>query len=273
LDEADYERLSKHRWHMGGRGYAYRSAGRAGVPTIAMHREVLGLQPGGGVEVDHINRNKLDNRRSNLRLVDKRGQAENRPSIGKSRYRGVSRHPNTKWYAGVTLDGKMHRLGSFLDERIAALVAERFRLDHMPCATPQPSLVDLRGVTDLTCAGCGVTCPPEQARFWLLSPSDEPRCFDCHDVELPKRGKPFQPPKPCSHCGEMTNHRSRGRCDSCYAYFRRNGEDRPKIQHYRAKNSGPWPCPVCHRMAPKLTLDRCAACYAYWRRSGRERVA
>ncbi|GAH21431.1 unnamed protein product, partial [marine sediment metagenome] len=36
---------------------------------IPMHRQILGLKPGDGKIVDHINRNPLDNRRVNLRIV------------------------------------------------------------------------------------------------------------------------------------------------------------------------------------------------------------
>lgn len=57
----DYERLIIHRWYMGGRGYAFRTKKNR---SILMHREVLGFPD--SEAVNHINGDKLDNRRVNL---------------------------------------------------------------------------------------------------------------------------------------------------------------------------------------------------------------
>jgi hypothetical protein len=62
--------LSKWKWGRHKNGYAYRSA-RSKTPgkkwaKIYMHRVVIGEIPA-GLEVDHINLNRLDNRRENLR--------------------------------------------------------------------------------------------------------------------------------------------------------------------------------------------------------------
>lgn len=61
VDEGDFATLSAVRWSLNGSGYAMGTLG-------LMHRVILGLTRGEG-EVDHVNRDKLDNRRSNLRLV------------------------------------------------------------------------------------------------------------------------------------------------------------------------------------------------------------
>ena len=65
----DYEYLSQWKWKIHPQGYACRSAGspRSGYKTILMHRVVNNTPK--GMETDHINRDKLDNRRENLRTV------------------------------------------------------------------------------------------------------------------------------------------------------------------------------------------------------------
>jgi len=75
IDEEDFERISRYRWRDDGRGYAVRKS--RGCPTVKMHREILGLSCGDG-EVDHINRNRMDNRKSNLRLVTRSQNQWNR---------------------------------------------------------------------------------------------------------------------------------------------------------------------------------------------------
>jgi hypothetical protein len=64
VDAEDVEQLSQSRWLLAAVGYAVASGGRR-----YMHREILGLVPGDGLQCDHINGDKLDNRRSNLRAV------------------------------------------------------------------------------------------------------------------------------------------------------------------------------------------------------------
>lgn len=92
-----------------------------------MHREVMELEPGVG-QVDHRNRNRLDNQRQNLRLVT---HAENMMNVGAnkgstSQYRGVSWNPRLrKWVASFR--GKY--LGCFDDELAAAQRAAQERVD------------------------------------------------------------------------------------------------------------------------------------------------
>ncbi len=95
-----------------------------------LHRFILGLRPGDGLEVDHVNGNGLDNRRENLRCVSRAQQMENRKKCpGKtSRYRGVSwRKDKRKWEACVNQGDHKHYLGCFASEEEAARVAAKAR--------------------------------------------------------------------------------------------------------------------------------------------------
>jgi hypothetical protein len=83
----DYDRLNRYAWAMGGNGYA---VARVDGVTTYMHHLVLPDVPSGMVR-DHINRNRLDNRRENLRVVSMGHNTVNtsRKTTATSGYRGV----------------------------------------------------------------------------------------------------------------------------------------------------------------------------------------
>ncbi len=91
VDKADYEWLSAYKWHWHD-GYAARNLPRNGKSQRIrlMHREIMGIGDP-IILVDHENLNGLDNRRSNLRLTDKRGNGCNRGPQKNNRhgYKGV----------------------------------------------------------------------------------------------------------------------------------------------------------------------------------------
>jgi hypothetical protein len=117
VDAADYEWLSQYNWHFQN-GYATRQERRK---TIYMHRQILA--PPKGMIVDHINHNKKDNRRTNLRVCTRRqnilNQSAKRTSV--SRFKGVEyRKDRGKFYARIRFHGKRLWLGTFTDEIEAA---------------------------------------------------------------------------------------------------------------------------------------------------------
>lgn len=85
VDDEDYETYSCVKWYFKD-GYA---VNRKEKRVRYLHRLILGEKK--GTEIDHINRNKLDNQRCNLRLATKKINAENRglQSNNTSGYRGV----------------------------------------------------------------------------------------------------------------------------------------------------------------------------------------
>ncbi len=82
-----------------------------------MHRLLAGAPE--GLEVDHINRNRLDNRRCNLRLTDRAGNARNR-TPGRSRYRGI-RQIGSFWGVRIKHEGLHHDLNGFSNLEDAAM--------------------------------------------------------------------------------------------------------------------------------------------------------
>lgn len=77
----------------------------------------------GLLEVDHVDRNPLNNQKHNLRIVTKSQNAINRsPAKGSSKYRGVYwKTANQKWMAQIKIKNKKHYIGIFDSEEKAAL--------------------------------------------------------------------------------------------------------------------------------------------------------
>jgi hypothetical protein len=88
-----------------------------------MHREIMGLSAGDPRKVDHINHDRLDNRRSNLRIVSKSQDVQNTPKRKgcSSRFKGVCCDQRRgKWVASIQIDGRSRHLGRFEIEEDAA---------------------------------------------------------------------------------------------------------------------------------------------------------
>jgi hypothetical protein len=133
VDDADYEWLSQWSWypmHNKYTTYAARCDAES-HKTIYMHREITGAQR--GQDVDHLNHNGLDNRRCNLRLCTRQQNMRNRrPNRNTtSRYKGVCWSKRAgKWVAALYVNKRRIHLGSFDDEREAALAYNRAAREH-----------------------------------------------------------------------------------------------------------------------------------------------
>lgn len=90
--------------------------------TTYMHRVIMNCPE--GMQVDHINGNKKDNRRSNLRICSASQNMANRskPSNNTSGYKGVGwRKSRCKWIASIRVNSNLYHLGSFDCKHQAAL--------------------------------------------------------------------------------------------------------------------------------------------------------
>jgi len=99
--------------------------------TLVLARFLLGVDH--GLEVDHIDRDPLNNRRSNLRIATRHQNAQNRSPNGEGKFqaRGVTlRHGY--FIARVTLHGQRYFLGAFPTVALARTAAADFRRDRMP---------------------------------------------------------------------------------------------------------------------------------------------
>lgn len=122
VDDEDFKYLCRFAWyHVPARSgtYAYRPIYKDGERTsLPMHREIMGLLPGDYRQVDHINHNRLDNRRSNLRVVSNEENCCNRQLRKDSgtKLKGVGWHKRVKKYqVRVFKSGKVRYAAYFSD--------------------------------------------------------------------------------------------------------------------------------------------------------------
>jgi hypothetical protein len=136
VDADDAEAVLRYRWRLDSYGYAVRTVPGTRI-NQKLHRFLMALPHGDRRQVDHINRDPLDNRRCNLRIATNAENHQNLSSAGNagssSRYRGVTWDKRyRKWHAQVTIKGRNHHLGYFEAEEEAARVAAEFRAERMP---------------------------------------------------------------------------------------------------------------------------------------------
>lgn len=116
VDVDIFDEISQLLWALSTRGYVFR---RRDKVNVYLHHIVFGGRPRLGV-VDHINRDQLDNRRSNLRAATQMENIWNAPcKPERSGYRGV-RKQGQRWIAQISIDGSKQYLGTFDSAELAA---------------------------------------------------------------------------------------------------------------------------------------------------------
>jgi hypothetical protein len=117
MDQDDFERFGALAWFVSKRGYVVRNVVTATGRTIDnLHRQIMGAAIGDGQIIDHINGDKLDNRKGNLRICTNAENVRNgrrRPS-NSSGFKGIYLHrASGLWHATIKVDGVKHSLGYF----------------------------------------------------------------------------------------------------------------------------------------------------------------
>lgn len=132
VDDLDMPLIKAHNWYFDGTYVARRVMGK----KIYLHRELLELERGDLRQGEHIDRNKLNCQRSNLRVVSNQLEnMQNRHSVpgSSSRYRGVTWYRRDgRWAAQAMLNRRRIHLGYFDDEDEASRVVSEWRAAHMP---------------------------------------------------------------------------------------------------------------------------------------------
>lgn len=126
VDDKHFERVNAFKWHYSNSGYALRKIykgtrnGKKLYENQAMHRLLVDIPD--GMQIDHINGDKLDNRQANLRQCTNQQNGCNRGKTAKntSGFKGVSPCEYGRWQAGIRVNGKRLHLGHFLKKEDAA---------------------------------------------------------------------------------------------------------------------------------------------------------
>lgn len=127
IDSSDVKLARKYKWYLSNNGYAITRINRK--KQLFLHRLIM--NPPNDMQVDHINRNKLDNRRCNLRICTHQQNLFNTKirSDNTSGVTGVSfDNKREKWRARIYANKKDMHLGyfdTFEDAVIARYKAEK----------------------------------------------------------------------------------------------------------------------------------------------------
>ena len=122
IDLDDVGKCSKFKWHMKrSRNTSYAIATINEREKIFLHRFVLDYR--GCMDVDHINLNGLDNRKSNLRIVS------HSDNLANNKKTGVKLLPSGRWQASICYNYKTIYIGTFETEAQAFAAREAKRLE------------------------------------------------------------------------------------------------------------------------------------------------
>lgn len=153
VDDDVAELIAGYSWRMNDRNYVRTSKymgmkdGKEIKKEVQIHRLIMDAPV--NLEVDHINGNPLDNRRSNLRLCNRNQNKANTRivSTNTSGYKGVSKHKG-KWQASIRINNKLCYLGRFLTKERAALEYNKRALQEwgeFAWLNPIPRAKDMAG--------------------------------------------------------------------------------------------------------------------------------
>lgn len=126
FDSADLAIVCQYKWSIDATGYPKTAARING--SKGMHLHTLLMHPDNGMLVDHIDGNKLNNCRDNLRICSHAQNIWNQKLSNRntSGYKGVSFDSSReKWAAYITVHRKRHYLGRFQTAREAALAYDK----------------------------------------------------------------------------------------------------------------------------------------------------
>lgn len=133
IDREDVDKVKYIKWRMNNNGYVINNS----KVSIFLHRLILDTDK----MVDHINGNRLDNRKSNLRICN---HFQNQMNAS---YKGVYNSRNGRFQAKIKINGKQIHLGMFdiYDEALyARWYAEKLVFKEFAYKKEEPKIIKSR---------------------------------------------------------------------------------------------------------------------------------
>ncbi len=142
VSDSDIARIRGMRWRLHNRGYAITHNPAHRGHHIMMHRLIAGTPK--HLETDHINGNRLDNRRENLRDVSRSENHMNmrRQARSAGREVGVRKHYN-QWQAKLTKKGVGVLMAYFATEAEAVAQRRTWQIEHFGGFAAAPERLDV----------------------------------------------------------------------------------------------------------------------------------
>ena len=124
FDLEDYDKIKDYCWYSEQRNKYLVNKSNNNNKTIRMHRLIMNVdnENNKNILIDHINHNTLDNRKANLRIVNKSKNEMNKGlrSNNKSGYTGVYYDKKIKkWVAKITING--NNLSEYFEDKKDAI--------------------------------------------------------------------------------------------------------------------------------------------------------
>ena len=133
VDKEIWNKLKQYTWHVNALGYA---ATNIDGKIKLMHHLIIPNVPS-GYERDHINRNRLDNRMDNLRVVTKQENLKNRYFDKHTSYEHGNicwYEPSKEWLVYAKENNKIINIGLFKNKDDAIAVKQQIDIDSKKVA-------------------------------------------------------------------------------------------------------------------------------------------
>lgn len=129
IDAEDFNRVKNYCWRKDRKGYIVANSRNGSNKIIWLHRVIMKAKD--NEIVDHINWDKSNNKKSNLRIATKTQNNINikRKSNNTSGYTGVSVLKNGKYRSAISINGKKYHLGTF--DRLEDAVKVRHKAEQI----------------------------------------------------------------------------------------------------------------------------------------------
>jgi len=152
IDKDDFEKIKDYRWYSsGGNNKKYVMTSSFGNPRkkIQLHRVIMNVENDNSVEIDHIDRNPLNNKKSNLRICKHSENSRNTsiPKNNKSGFTGVFfTNSLKKWTAKIEYNKKQIVLGNYNNKEDAVIARLKGELKYFKEFAPQRHLFKQYGI-------------------------------------------------------------------------------------------------------------------------------